>query len=286
MVEKPTNRWIDRRRRAQEDAEALARKFNGSLPTDLGAMAREQSVREIDFRPLIVDGGLSLLGDGFLISVRCEENESDDFRTAFEKDSTGRGLPRRARFTIAHEIAHTFFFDRTSSPPKTLVNYKDRRVLPSLEDACSRTARQLLIPEFILQRDFAEVDFLEPKNLRRLADEALVSPPGVVVRFASLRRFAMPYSIIVSVERSHGGFAIGSVSRHAGFRDIFSNVQRGASIDEVVADRAFVLNGGGKLTSTIEQTVTGKTRRYAVATEDPGAVARGSYFLTITWKAD
>src|SRR5207248_1294642 len=138
----------------------LARKFSRSLPTDLGAMARAHNVHEIDFRPLIVDGGLSLLENGFLISVRCEEAEIDQFHRCFEKDSTGRGLPPRARFTIAHEIAHTFFFDRESSPPKSLINHNDRRTLPSLEGACSRAARQLLIPEFILQENFANADFV------------------------------------------------------------------------------------------------------------------------------
>jgi hypothetical protein len=285
MAAKPTNRWPYRRRRVQEEAEALALKFNKSLPTDLGAMAHEQGVREIDFRPLIVDGGLSLLDDGFLISVRCEENEGDDLHSAFEKDSTGRGLPPRARFTIAHEIAHTFFFDRESSPPKTLINYKDRRVLPSLENACSRAARQLLIPEFIL-RDFAEADFLQPTNLRRLADDAFVSPPAVIVRFSSLLRIPMPYGLLMSVDRAKDRFTIGSVSQHEGFRNIFSNVERGALIDSIVADREFVFNGGDNLTSTIEQTVAGQTRRYTVAAEDPGAVAGGSCFLTITWKAD
>src|ERR1700719_5074463 len=122
MRQQLTNRWTEKRRRLQGAAETLAFNHNKSLPTNLWSMAEERKVREIDFRPLLVDGGLSLLDDGFLITVNCEEGEEKKMREAFDTDPTGRTLPRRARFTIAHEIGHTFFFDLRSDPPKQTVN--------------------------------------------------------------------------------------------------------------------------------------------------------------------
>src|SRR5436190_15592749 len=118
MPEKKISRWPDKRKRIQQDAESLALKYGSSLPTNLKAMADERNVREIDFRPLLVDGTLSLRNDGFLVTIDCEEGEEEMLRDALAADPTGRSLPRRARFSIAHEIAHTFFFDLQDSPPR------------------------------------------------------------------------------------------------------------------------------------------------------------------------
>lgn len=282
MVTRSTNRWTDRRRRVQENAEALAQRFSKTLPTDLGSMGRAQKVRDFDFRPLIVDGGLSLLDDGFLISVRCEDDEAERFRRGFADDSTGRTLPPRARFTIAHEIGHTFFFDLESSPPVSLINYKDRRILPALEEACSRAARQLLIPEFMLQRDFGDSDFLQPETLRLLAESAFVSPAAVVVRLGSLSRFPIPYGIILCVERTDKGFVVQTVARHEGFRDVFLEIERGTLAQALFPDPEFILSGGNELLCEGEQTVAGKRRRYTVKTEEVGEERLRSYFMTIS----
>jgi hypothetical protein len=280
MATKPS-RWTDRRRRVQEDAEALARRFSDTLPANLGDIAREQKVREIDFRPLIVDGGLSFLDDGFLISVRCEESDADRFRRHFKDDPTGRELPARARFTIAHEIGHTLFFDLKSSPPTSAIDYKDRRTLPSLEDACSRAAGQLLLPEFILQRDFKEADLLSPDTLRNLSDLAVMSPAAVVVRLANLSRFPPPYGIIVCLERVTAGFAVQTVARHEGFRDVFLDIERGAIIRSLLPDLDFIFSGGKQTVCAVAQSVAGRQRDYVVTTESEVNLRRPSYFLTI-----
>lgn len=282
MLTKSTNRWVDKRRRVQESAEGLARRFSKTLPTDLGLIGRAQKVREFDFRPLIVDGGLSLLDDGFLISVRCEEEQAERFRCDFNEDSTGRTLPSRARFTIAHEIGHTFFFDLEPSPPESLINYKDRRILPTLEAACSRAARQLLIPEFILQRDFRESDFLDPQTLRRLAELACVSPAAVVVRLNSLSKFAAPYGMIVCVDRTNEGVFVQTVARHEGFRDVFPAVERGALIRSVFPNPKFILSGGDEVLCEVEESVAGKRRRYTVKAENLGQIRHRSCFMTIS----
>jgi hypothetical protein len=107
------NPWVKRRNEVDDWAERLGSRYirnAGSVgPTALGAMAREQRIKRVEFRPLLVEGGLIVESDGFIMMVRCDRDESDAFARSFSGDETGAFLPPRQRFTIAHEIAHTFF---------------------------------------------------------------------------------------------------------------------------------------------------------------------------------
>lgn len=274
------NRWPDKRRRIQEEAEALARLHNKALPTNLDSMARERKVREIDFRPLIVDGGLSLLDDGFLITVHCEEGQEERFHDILAKDPTGRSLPKRARFTIAHEIAHTFFFDLDSSPPQATENHKDRRTLRSLEDACHLAARQLLLPEFFLVDSYRQADLMNPTVLRDLAEQAAMSCPALVMRFESLLRFAMPDGMLLCIQRDNDGFKIRHVVRHPGYKDVFVDAVKDSAVTAIFHDKEFILFGGKQLERSKTLRINGSNRNYIIAAEDIHE-RRGSYFMTV-----
>lgn len=57
----------------------------------------------------------------------------------------------RARFSLAHEIGHTFFYDLSASPPRRLLGMqhnvlRDRKK----EDICNAFARELLIPRALV----------------------------------------------------------------------------------------------------------------------------------------
>lgn len=280
MRRKPTNRWIEKRRRIQEDAEALALKYNKTLPTNLKLMADDRKVQEIDFRPLIVDGGLSLLDDGFLITVHCEEGEEQKLRDAFEQDPTGRSLPRRVRFTIAHEIGHTFFFDLESTPPKETENHKDRRTLGSIEDACNLAARQLLLPEFFLN-EYGQADLTNPAVLRDLAERAAISAPALIMRFETLLRFTMPDGMLLCVQRANERFTIRYVVRHVGYRDVFLDAVRDSSVTTIIQDKRFVLLGGQELECSTRLSPDGSVRNYVIRAEDVHDRNRASYFMTV-----
>lgn len=285
MSKQSTNRWIEKRRRIQEDAEALAISHNKSLPTNLKSMAQERKVREIDFRPLIVDGGMSLLDDGFLITVHCEEGEEQKFRDAFDADPTGRSLPRRVRFTIAHEIGHTFFFDLRTNQPKETEDHTDRRTLPSIEDACNLAARQLLLPEFFLvnqySQGYGQADLRNPEVLRDLAERAAMSPPALVLRFESLLRFTMPDGMLLCVQQTNEGFLIQHIVRHAGYKDVFLDAVKGTPVTTIVQDKKFVLLGGQELESSRRLRVGGSAKNYVISAEDVGKTNRASYFMTV-----
>ena len=155
----------------------------GALPVHLPNIARARKVREVVFRPLLVDGCLGVRNDGFVIFVGCETRSSTDLNRAWScGHSADRALSARIRFTIAHEIAHTFFFDVDASPPRAALDLKNPRTVSSLEQTCNQLAARILLPEPLFQQTLRRTDVLDPAALRRLATTSGVSPHVLTVR--------------------------------------------------------------------------------------------------------
>src|ERR1043165_484940 len=167
MAKRVRNSWSSRRRNALQSAEALVASIANFLPVDLKRIAANRAVHRIEFTPLLTDGGLAVRDDGFFIYVRCDRTQSADLTARFAADGTGTSLPaaisRRARFTIAHEIAHTFFYDIRRMPPRSRIEVNDVASTAKLELACNRIAGLILIPEAVMERDFAKLEFVRPE---------------------------------------------------------------------------------------------------------------------------
>jgi hypothetical protein len=88
--------------------------------------------------------------------------------------------PVRKRSTLAHEIAHTFLYDSSSSPPtRKRVQWLDH---PWREEGiCSEIARQLLVPSSMLKSSIgnsqknSETEPLTIEVMEKLASQYLVS---------------------------------------------------------------------------------------------------------------
>ncbi len=212
------NDWPSLRRQALEWAEKAALAAGASSkPTALGVIAKRQTVATVTFCPLFVDGGIYLDDLGFHISVNCEASRCAEYSRRWANDPTGSNLPPRMRFTLAHEIAHTYFFDLTKKKPVSKVDYTNPRTLHSLERACHLTASELLLPETILAETITRGDLLRPIELRKLAHNRRISPSAVVVRLAHLRRCTHPFGIILAVDTQITGGKIVALSRHYGY---------------------------------------------------------------------
>src|SRR5436305_979128 len=104
--------WKQRRFEAVRRAEVAALTLGlVRAPVPLRFLAHSCGIKEIIFRPLIIDGGIASDSDGsFLVYIKCAKEHVAQWRDAFYNDRDGGiSLPPRVRFTIAHEIAHTFF---------------------------------------------------------------------------------------------------------------------------------------------------------------------------------
>lgn len=248
MPRKIRNFWPDRRRDAFLLAERLVAETGNGLPTNLGKIAAKQRVRKIEFKPLLTDGALAVDTDGFVIYVNCGPGDAIDFTERFADDGTGSSLPRtiarRARFTVAHEIAHTLFFNLEASPPKEKIRLEHSASVRSLELTCNEIAGVFTMPELLIEREFREAELLWPEELRELADRTLMSSQALVRRFQNLRRLTHPEAIIVNAMHSDTGWSITAISRHYALRDIFPEAKPGASVRALVNDPDFLLFGG------------------------------------------
>lgn len=83
----------------------------------------------------------------------------------------------RRRFSIAHEIGHTFFYDINKNPPVRLISQaSSSMLLHKEENICSAFARELLIPrEFINNELFKFSDNNKLKVVLNLASRYKVS---------------------------------------------------------------------------------------------------------------
>jgi hypothetical protein len=248
MAKRIKNLWPSRRRSAVQLAERLVTATAHSLPVDLKRIAAHRAVQRIEFAPLLTDGGLAVRSDGFVIYVRCDIGQDADLTARLAEDGTGSTLPetilRRARFTIAHEIAHTLFYDLRSRPPRPKTKVDDGASTTKLELACNQIAGLLVIPEGLMQRTFSGFEFVRPEEFRTLANTAMVSSEAVVHRFEHLRRFTHPEAILASIYRQNNDWMITAISRHYSLRNIFIAAKVGASIKELVDEPDFVLFGG------------------------------------------
>jgi hypothetical protein len=285
MAKGVKNLWSARRRRALQLAETLVASTADTLPVDLQQISARRAVRRIEFAPLLTDGGLAVRGDGFIIYVRCGQGNAADLNSQFAGDGTGITLPaqivRRARFTIAHEIAHTFFYDTATTPPRPTVQIDDPTSATKLELACNQIAGLILLPETLLEHWFATSDFVRPKEFRELADAAAVSTQTVVHRFKHLRKLVHPEIIVASVTQERGAWIIGAISRHYSLRHIFIDAKVGARIYALVDEPSFVLCGGAMEKTCVTYVGHGGVRKMQFVCEGPTHSSSGRSLLVV-----
>jgi len=146
----------------------IAASGQSSPPFDPSRLAVFRNVKEIKHVPLEGDGALITLRDGFVIKIN--QNLSDV----------------RKRFTCAHEIAHTFFFDVNASPPR--YGYDRLRSNREVEEGlCHEMAREMLMPRFAIMR-FVNQRFSRPsmQAYASLAEIFRVSLQALAFRIGDL----------------------------------------------------------------------------------------------------
>src|SRR6266516_4527221 len=170
--------------------ETLANRFGrGSLPIPLNGIASARKVRAVIFRPLLVDGCLTVKEDGFKIYVRCGKDQIENLDARFKNEKQNNLLPPRTRFTIAHEIAHTLLFDLSSDRPKSKLRAEHVNTLNALERVCNQVAARMLLPTELMRIEMKAFSVFDPNALRCLAVKAGVSGPMFVNRLQELTAY-------------------------------------------------------------------------------------------------
>jgi Zn-dependent peptidase ImmA (M78 family) len=138
---------------AKELGEGFALHFGGRPPINPLDVARQIDI-EVRFGPARASGQLGQVETrigGFVITLYGEQDygPANILGGGFER--THPELSRRARFTLAHELAHTFFFEEPNphSHPARIVPTPTTRTEHWREEGlCNEFASSLLIPSY------------------------------------------------------------------------------------------------------------------------------------------
>jgi len=135
-----------------------------------------------------------LKGDGALVPLG--RDFSAGFRMVLRRD-----LPEgRINFTVAHEICHTFFYERVPE-----IKFADHLVDPDEERLCNAGAEELLMPALDVRRR-AKEQTASLECLQVLAAHYRVSVPAMLIRLRNLGVWKA--ELVLWHEMTNGTFAV------------------------------------------------------------------------------
>jgi hypothetical protein len=139
-----------------------------SLDTQLGDFLTKRRILRTEFVPgLTCDGYITPVGSSF----------QEGFRMALK-----RGTPQvRSRFTIAHELCHTFFYEIVPE-----MKFGSVEVDEEEERLCNVGAAELLIPAKSLRMQAKPLN-VSIDSLEKLASRFVVSSEAMLLRLRSLK---------------------------------------------------------------------------------------------------
>jgi hypothetical protein len=252
IVDRKTKNWNFWRQQAFTTGEQLTVAFaKNGLPVTLKPIATARRVRNVVFRPLLVDGCLSVKRDGFNIYVRCSKEEVEETTKRFSEGADPI-LPGRMRFTIAHEIAHTFFFDLSSERPRNRLATEHPGNLKALERVCNQTAARLLLPTDLMRREFTRIDVFKPEALRALARRAGVSGSMLANRLGELSPFIHDVVAVAYVEIVDGVAKITGLGIPAQLKGLFAGVRAGFPFSQFIVADGLAVNQGSALEKVVD----------------------------------
>ena len=183
-----------------------------SAPIDLEAIAPKCGVLSVEEREMIPEAVMTPEGSGFRIYVQ------NNFR-----ELPGAGL--RRRFSLAHEIAHTFFFEERDGTRKPL---RDAPRGDRLEAACHQGAGLLLVPNGLLRRELQTAPRpLGATCLLGLAQHFDVSVEVIMRRVNSVGAFEGQFAPVLLRQAPNAVFAIEYAVYPAWLKALLPSPRRG-----------------------------------------------------------
>lgn len=167
-------------------ADALASTVSkNEFPILLRPLAERRKVTLVDFCPLLVDAMLTTRPEGFRVLINSDGGRAQELKERYSNESKATLLPSRIRFSIAHELAHTFFYDLTNGSPKLSKKFTaggGRTELENLERHCNAIASHLLLPTKMLLQELLRIKIITPESILKLSQTAGVSLPALLLR--------------------------------------------------------------------------------------------------------
>jgi Zn-dependent peptidase ImmA (M78 family) len=208
----PTTRNASLLRTLAAEADDVASSVSkDKLPVLLRKLANRRRITAVAFQPLLVDAVLITHHQGFRVLFDSGQTDPDELNAKYQEETNERLVDTRLRFSLAHEFAHTLFYDVSSNPPKIAKQFRaggGKTALDNLERNCDKLAGHLLLPTSLLENAIFNMKAITPESLRELARSAGVSLDALVRRFGSrsdlLRRRYFRGCIALVNERQDG----------------------------------------------------------------------------------
>jgi hypothetical protein len=125
---------------------------------------------------------------GFRILFDSGTRDPEELETRYYGESRHELTDARMRFSLAHEFAHTLFYDLSLSPPRIAKEFRaggGRTALENLERNCDRLAAHLLLPTRLFEAAVLNTKEFSADSLRELARSAGVSLEVIVRRLGT-----------------------------------------------------------------------------------------------------
>lgn len=174
----------------------IVRKDSGQnvFPIQLSRIAASLGMNP---QPLFLD----IVEDGNLIMREGELRIALRRSSKYAIKNYGRNIGRH-RFTYAHEIAHSFFYDLKSSPPKRIAPRADRN---EEEVICNHIARELLLPKELLQAEINNRAKIDASFIVSVAKKAIVSIQALVLQLCDRRTLKIPLGSFYLLSKDQNG---------------------------------------------------------------------------------
>lgn len=238
MITGRSRKWRNWRQHIADRCDVLTRGI--SPPISLQEIFIRCNVKKVVFQPLLVEAALAINDDSFVVFVNCDESSKSAYQLAFNSaDLQGRYLPGRIRFSLAHELIHTFFYDTEKHPYVNRLNSANTKVIESLESACNFGASLLLLPTRPLKTDTDKKDILSLNNIIHLARKYQVSIECLITRLERLEEWTPKRGVIALVRETVDGFRVRAIAKSVAVRELFNNVYVNAAFDTVFGGVSF-----------------------------------------------
>jgi hypothetical protein len=228
MIIGRSKKWSDWRRHIATQCDALTRGLTPPIP--LQDIFSRSHVKQVIFQPLLLEAALAVDNDGFVVYVDCNERSKETYQTAFDGADQGRYLPGRVRFSLAHELIHTFFYDTKQRPYANWLLGKHAKEIESLEQACNYGASHLLLPTKPLKSDTRKIDVLTVAGIIDLATRYQVSIECLINRLEQLEEWTPKRGLVALVRQDADGLRVKAVAKSVAVRELFMNVYVGAEL--------------------------------------------------------
>ncbi len=153
---------------------------NSAPPVALHELASKLRIRQIEFLPLISTAGIRPLDGGYVIYIntRAPGAESVTRERLEPTHDDFSNLNSPLRFTVAHEMAHVFFFNAVGGNHDSPLL---RKHWQAIENSCNQMARVLLLPKAPFLRELGP-DLLAAPQLWITSRRFAVSPRVLIYR--------------------------------------------------------------------------------------------------------